>query len=197
VSVRDGVQRRGTTNRNARGGAEDRRRRREWLVATWRADVDVVLMAGPIVEGWVEVPLGQGLPACRCYRCGRLLTVETVSADRTVPGCQGGTYRRSNIRPACARCQSVVGGATRSNGKGAAVPGINARRNSRRRGARNGAAVSAPAVPDRKAAPCEKCGAQPGHSCVTLTSKRQVEAGREGAYLKPMANPHAGRGRAR
>jgi hypothetical protein len=60
-----------------------------------------------------EATLGMGEPACRCYRCGHLLTVDTVSADRIIPGCRGGTYRRNNIRPACERCQSVVGGGTR------------------------------------------------------------------------------------
>ena len=106
---------RGTTNRNARGSSEERRRRRVWLVATWRADVDVKPWESTDVL--VPVPLGEGWPACRCYRCGVLLTEETVSADRIIPGCRGGTYRRDNIRPACQRCQSVVGGGTRRVGK--------------------------------------------------------------------------------
>lgn len=99
---------RGTTNRNARGSSEARRRRREWLVATFRADVDA--------PAWVpgiglprETAIGFGRPACRCYRCGRLLTVDTVSPDRIVPGAEGGTYRRNNIRPACSDCQSITG----------------------------------------------------------------------------------------
>lgn len=96
--------RRGTTNRNARGGSDDRRRRREWLVETFRADVDL-----DTVKGYA-CALGNGIPACRCYRCGRLLTVDTVSPDRIVPGCEGGTYRRNNIRPACRPCQSKTGG---------------------------------------------------------------------------------------
>lgn len=50
---------------------------------------------------------------CRCYRCGHLLTLETMTVDRIVPGCQGGTYRRTNIRPACSGCNSTTGGATR------------------------------------------------------------------------------------
>jgi hypothetical protein len=91
---------RGTTNRNARGSADARRRRREWLVTTYRADVDAA-----------------GEPACRCYRCGVLLTVDTVSADRIKPGCQGGTYRRSNIRPACVSCNSITGGAVRRSAR--------------------------------------------------------------------------------
>lgn len=107
---------RGTTNGNARGSLEDRLRRRQWLVATFRADVDARHIYGtfptdPVVT--VGVALGDGIPACRCYRCGVLLTVETVSADRIVPECRGGTYRRSNIRPACTCCNSITGATTR------------------------------------------------------------------------------------
>jgi hypothetical protein len=202
VSVRNGVQRRGTTNGNARGSNESRRRRREWLVATWRADVDLAMMTGPVVIGWVEVPLGLGLPACRCYRCGTLLIADTVSVDRIIPGCQGGTYRRDNIRPACELCNSITGGAVRrepitggSTRGGKTVARLNYRTNGRRRGSRNGAAVSAPAMDSgRKTAPCHECGAQPGFSCNSLTSVRQVREGREGAYLKPMAKLHRSRG---
>jgi hypothetical protein len=110
--------RRGTSNGNARGGSEDRRRRREWLVATYRADVDVVLLPGQYGEldtVLVTVPVGTegALAACRCYRCGQLLTTETVTVDRIRPGCQGGTYARTNIRPACGRCNSSTGATTR------------------------------------------------------------------------------------
>jgi hypothetical protein len=81
-------------------------------VATYRANVDV-LTSGPRVLKLVS--LGEGQPACRCYRCGVLLTVDTVTIDRIVPGAKGGTYRRSNIRPACGSCNSETGGAVRSN----------------------------------------------------------------------------------
>jgi len=91
------VTRRGTSNSNQRGSTRDRAARRKWLVETFRADVDF-----------------HGAPACRCYRCGRLLIEATVTVDRIVPGCQGGTYRRNNIRPACSTCNSVTGAATRS-----------------------------------------------------------------------------------
>lgn len=107
---------RGTTNGNARGGTESRRRRREWLVATYRADVDVRYHVSPVTGALLALSprlLGTGVPACRCYRCGRLLTVDTVTVDRIVPGCQGGTYRRDNIRPACGRCNSETGGSVR------------------------------------------------------------------------------------
>lgn len=108
--------RRGTTNGNARGGSDDRRRRREWLVQTYRANVDVVviqLRAG--TELIVDVSHGTegARTACRCYRCGLLLTVDTVTVDRIKPGCQGGTYARTNIRPACGTCNSSTGATTR------------------------------------------------------------------------------------
>lgn len=109
--------RRGTTNGNARGNPTDRQRRREWLVQTYRADRDVIVVQlhhGPIV---LDTTLGRGQPACRCYRCGRLLTVDTVTVDRIVPGCRGGTYRRDNIRPACGPCNTVTGATTRRKGK--------------------------------------------------------------------------------
>lgn len=108
------VSRRGTTNGNARGGSKDRERRRAWLVDTYRANLDVlVVRLGSGAELRLDTRFGQGEPACRCYRCGRLLTIETVTVDRIVPGCQGGTYRRSNIRPACGTCNSSTGATKR------------------------------------------------------------------------------------
>jgi 5-methylcytosine-specific restriction endonuclease McrA len=110
---------RGTTNKNVSGNSTDRRRRKAWLVDTYRADVDVVAATYPVVRPRVRtVSLGRGVPACRCYRCGTLLTVETVSVDRIVPGCLGGTYRRDNIRPACAWCNSSTGGKLTGKGTG-------------------------------------------------------------------------------
>src|SRR5881628_2494984 len=110
---------RGTTNRNARGGSDTRRRRREWLVKTFRADTDAELRewlnGATTIEYLIPVALSKGLPDCRCYRCGQLLTVDTVTVDRIVPGCKGGTYRRGNIRPACGPCNSETGGALRSS----------------------------------------------------------------------------------
>lgn len=95
---------RGQAERNERGNAADRRARRLWLVVNYRANVDAA------EEGsTVAVPLGTGAPACRCYRCGDLMTVSTLTVDRIIPGCQGGTYRRDNIRPACSFCNSSTG----------------------------------------------------------------------------------------
>lgn len=201
MAVRGGVMRRGTSNGNARGGSEERRRRRQWLVDTYRADMDslvveVRLSAEVVYPIQIEVPLGRGEPACRCYRCGTLLTVQTVGADRIVPGCQGGTYRRDNIRPACGPCNSITGGAVRgplTSKKGKNVPRIrrggNNRKNVRFTNGRPATAV------DRKVYGCSECGAQPGGTCYTLVSVRRVREGKEGAYLKPMTNPHRSRGR--
>lgn len=82
--------RRGTTNRNARGSTYDRRARRVWLLARF----------------------GDGT-TCPCYRCGLVLDDETLTVDRIVPGIRGGTYRRSNCRPACGHCNSETGATTR------------------------------------------------------------------------------------
>lgn len=101
---------RGTTNGNSRGGSDTRRRRREWLVETYRADVDVTIRR---FDGSDPFGYDVRIPACRCYRCGVLLTADTVTVDRIIPGCKGGTYRRDNIRPACGSCNSITGGSVR------------------------------------------------------------------------------------
>ena len=84
------VARRGTSNSNVRGNSRDRAARRAWLLATF----------------------GDGV-TCPCYRCGCELTGSTLTVDRRVPGARGGTYRRSNIRPACGGCNSETGATTR------------------------------------------------------------------------------------
>lgn len=132
---------RGTSNKNETGSSEDRRRRRAWLLETYRADVDVIVvryvkaldredLSAPMLwtpkdqtdygfasllydlehDDSFEV-LEPRAAACRCYRCGRLLTLLTMTVDRIVPGCKGGTYRRNNIRPACAKCNTETGAA--------------------------------------------------------------------------------------
>lgn len=91
------------------GAATERvgRALKAWLLKTYAADEYAI----------VNVPGRWGsrsrVAACRCYRCGELLTFETVTVDRIVPGCRGGRYVRNNIRPACAACNSETGGATR------------------------------------------------------------------------------------
>jgi hypothetical protein len=81
------VIRRGTTNTNVRGGSEDRRRRREWLVQTFRANKDLVVLEWAH-SGSLPVEVDPGTegskPACRCYA-------------------------RNNIRPSCMGCASYTG----------------------------------------------------------------------------------------
>jgi hypothetical protein len=110
--------RRGTSNKNERGSSYSRRSRRAWIVLTYASNV----------PGY-----------CRCYRCGMLLFnpdaepdltdlaitlygtqlmgAQALTVDRIIPGCQGGTYRRNNIRPACGGCNSETGGALASRGR--------------------------------------------------------------------------------
>lgn len=106
----------------ANGSSRSRAARRAWLIKTYRADqdllVDLVEIDGESFEVPVGVWPGRGSMACRCYRCGRLLTEAPgtdwhVTVDRVIPGCRGGTYRRNNIRPACFKCNSEVGGGLR------------------------------------------------------------------------------------
>lgn len=83
---------RGTSNSNDRGGSEQRRRRKQWLIDEF----------------------GDGeLVVCRlCWR--ELLDFPSVTVDRfPVPGSEGGRYVRGNIRPVSARCNSVDGNAQR------------------------------------------------------------------------------------
>jgi hypothetical protein len=76
--------RRGTSNSNDRGSAEDRRRRKQFLLDTW----------------------GDGFTT-RCEFCRCPLTWDTLTVDRfPIPGRLGGRYTRDNIRPACGACNS-------------------------------------------------------------------------------------------
>lgn len=88
---------RGTTNGNSRGSAEDRRRRRAYLVARY---------------GWPDLGI------VLCWRCQVPLLQDedpdapgqAVTVDRIVLGADGGRYTRDNIRPACGPCNSETGG---------------------------------------------------------------------------------------
>lgn len=88
---------------------------RQWLVQTYRADVDLVPLPGwptggpqyPCPPGFYAVPrnkLHAGVPACRCYRCGLLLTVDTVIVDQILPNV--GAYHPI-CRPVCRSCWST------------------------------------------------------------------------------------------
>ena len=115
---------RGTTNTNERGNTKDRAARRKWLVETFRSDVDLILNQwGDVVRVVPAALLAElvspfdgmvRLPTCRCYRCGRPLTEDTVSPDRIKPGVAGGRYTRDNIRPSCDGCQIITGNQIRA-----------------------------------------------------------------------------------
>lgn len=103
MSLTTAVTRRGTSNGNDRGSTTARRARRAWMMQTYASDV----------PGYA-----------RCFRCGILLYnpddapqfaeylhwVRPLTIDRIIPGCNGGSYRRNNIRPACGTCNSETGG---------------------------------------------------------------------------------------
>ena len=79
---------RGTSNSNSRGSAEDRRRRKTYLLATF----------------------GDGQSAPCSFGCGTEVNFDTITVDRyPVPGIEGGTYKRDNIRPACGPCNTADG----------------------------------------------------------------------------------------
>ena len=118
---------RGTDHSNERGSAEARRKRVAWLIEAFASNV---------------------LGYARCYRCGVLLydrnnppenlyerespwmegvtytetfdgeRCKPLTVDRIIPGCDGGTYKRTNIRPACEKCNChEVGSRLRSTKK--------------------------------------------------------------------------------
>lgn len=78
-----------------RGSARNRRDRKRWLLREF----------------------GDG-EKCPCVHCGAELDFATVTADRIVPGAQGGRYVHDNIRPSCAPCANRQG-ADMTNGKNA------------------------------------------------------------------------------
>jgi hypothetical protein len=87
--------RRGTSNTNERGSSKDRLAHKLWLLITFSPEL------GPD-EAWCE------------FNCGAIVTIDTITVDRyPIPGCQGGTYQRGNIRPACGPCNSRHGGPLR------------------------------------------------------------------------------------
>lgn len=104
----------------SRGNTTDRQRRKLWLLETYAADVFLVL------DEWSETPRSisrrniglylphEIIPCCRCYCCGKLLTYETLTVDRIIPGKLGGKYRRDNIRPSCKSCANKQGAELRA-----------------------------------------------------------------------------------
>lgn len=101
----------------------------------WRADVDLLVITdGPngtysraIDHGEIfldvitdaDIPFAVRHAACRCWRCGKLLTADTVTIDRwPVPGIDGGKYTATNTRPACATCNPTTGATVRKGQSG-------------------------------------------------------------------------------
>lgn len=82
---------RGTSNSNSRGSAEQRRRRKCWVLS------------------W----FGDGI-SCLCILCGEVLLYSTLQVDRIIPEIMGGTYARGNIRPMCGRCNRHAGNAVKA-----------------------------------------------------------------------------------
>lgn len=125
---------RGTSNGNCRGNWRDRARRRKRILESYAADrsvlritqligetetsfdLDVDAKLAEVTAQWyrdhgVHVTSVEVLPAVRCYRCGTVLTEDSLTIDRITPGAEGGTYTDANIRPACGTCNSATGGA--------------------------------------------------------------------------------------
>lgn len=75
--------RRQQTKDDKRGNSYDRAARKAWMLKTF----------------------GDGFK-CPCTHCGMYLSKETLEADRIIPG---GSYRRSNIQPACGGCNKKRG----------------------------------------------------------------------------------------
>jgi 5-methylcytosine-specific restriction endonuclease McrA len=109
---------------STRGNVTDRQRRREWLLETYAADCAIAVTSFgnelTVSVDRVEIYRADGdivHPCCRCYRCGKLLTLATLTVDRIIPGCKGGTYRRNNIRPSCSDCANKQGGELRAENR--------------------------------------------------------------------------------
>lgn len=84
-----------STNANGdggRGNARDRAARRRWLLLP---------SAGFGGDG-EKVPCAAALGD----RCEGLVSYETMNVDRIIPGCLGGRYVRTNIRPTCFTCNN-------------------------------------------------------------------------------------------
>jgi hypothetical protein len=130
----DGTRVRGSSNGNERGSAEQRRARKAYLLTTYAADVALVkvtfedgvvdysrdplsywqeMSLFDVDQAWLNVESAEEVPTARCYRCGDLLQMGTITVDRIKPRIHGGTYARHNIRPACGCCNSSTGGSLR------------------------------------------------------------------------------------
>ena len=57
-------------------------------------------------KAWLLAAFGTG-KTCPCHWCGKRLTFNTLTQDRIIPGEQGGRYVRSNLVPACLKCNQT------------------------------------------------------------------------------------------
>lgn len=84
-----------STNANGdggRGNARDRAARRAWLVTPQ--------------AGWGGNGTFAPCAAKVSAKCQEIVDTVTMEVDRIVPGCLGGRYVRSNIRPTCWDCNN-------------------------------------------------------------------------------------------
>lgn len=79
-----------SSNSNSRGSSKDRKARKLWLLREF----------------------GDGTTAqCSFAGCTQTVTFDTLTVDRyPIAGRDGGSYKRGNIRPACAHCNYADGG---------------------------------------------------------------------------------------
>jgi hypothetical protein len=73
---------------NARGNTRDRRARRMFLLNP-------------------ESGFGGDSVHVPCWECRHLVDYTSMVVDRILPGCRGGTYQRTNIRPQCHGCANA------------------------------------------------------------------------------------------
>lgn len=105
---------RGRSNSNERGSAASRRKRKLRLIARYPAR-QLVHFCTPVqrlsdgalypVHTTISCPV-EG--KTRCYACGALLDIDTVTVDRIIPGAKGGRYVDENCRPACSPCNTAT-----------------------------------------------------------------------------------------
>lgn len=83
--------RRSRSNKNETGSSYSRRIRKLWLLDNFGNGIKApcMLRCSPACEGTVSLA--------------------TITVDRIIPGCRGGRYIRSNIRPACLPCNTLDG----------------------------------------------------------------------------------------
>lgn len=85
------------SNGGGRGSSYDRRQRKLWLIGARKSDK------------YGMAPFGGNGQTVACVHCGHSLTLETLEADRILPGAHGGTYHYPNVQPSCRPCNASRG----------------------------------------------------------------------------------------